>query len=773
MHILELATRNRKLTFETGHGYGESIYNKISSEEQFISYGGSSDIDNYANPNVSVVWNTGRLNFSTPGDGEWEGGIRNHPVYGTRMSYQLVYGMQATMTDATGKVGEAQPFEIIFLKHGNSNVLPIILDLDGDGIEMVDADTSSVHFDMNEDGVADRTGWVGTDDGLLVLDRNGNGIIDDAGELSFAKDDNQAVTDLEGLRAWDSNRNGFLEAGDTDFNRFRIWRDVNQNGISEAGELFTLSSLGIRSLNLTLNLTNQELVTDRNVLFATSQFQWTDGTTGLIGDVSFAFDPEEPEEAEEPAGGVAPPIVLDLDGDNAGLVALADSKTRFDMNGDGLADKTGWIEAGDALLALDRNGNGRIDNIDEISFVKDKEGAKTDLEGLAAFDSNGDGKLSAADTRFVQFRAWRDANANGQTDAGELLSLAEAGVVSISLSGTPTGETETAGTNIVYNKGSFTRASGASGTLLDVGLAFTPMSKLPPIEFQDSHWRGEARIYNVTGNTTAARVTPRYAKGILSADAGQIAAAAMMTFDDRTVGLLSTILVDLDGDGLEAKRANRSRAGFDMDGDGVADNTGWVSGGDGMLVIDRDGSGTITHASELSFLAEKDGATSAWDGLSVLDSTRDGKIDVKDTRFGELKVWADRNGDGVSQTDEIRSLAELGITEINLRATSSGENGRMGDNLPLSTATFKWANGITATIGNVALAFDPSAANAGADDVQGSVPDMAPHEAAAALAASRLVQAMNGFGAGMSEGSLSARWTERQSGIDMLAARVA
>ncbi len=758
---------------ETGalaSGYSITL---VSAVEQYLSPGGSSDIDNHGNPTITVNAGTGQLYFNTPGDGEWEGGIRYHPVYGGRWSYQLLYNMEVTMTDVWGNP-HTQAFEIIFLKHGNSNVLPIILDLDGDGIEMVDADTSNVRFDMNEDGVADRTGWVGADDGLLVLDRNGNGIIDDAGELTFAKDDNRAVTDLEGLRAWDSNRNGFLEAGDTDFNRFRIWRDVNQNGISEASELHSLSSLGIRSLNLTLNLTNNELVPDRNVLFATSEFQWTDGTTGIIGDVSFSFDPEEPGEEASPDGTeIAPPIVLDLDGDNAGLISLTDSKTRFDMNGDGLADKTGWIEAGDALLALDRNGNGRIDGIDEISFVKDKAGAKTDLEGLAAFDSNGDGKLTGADTRFVEFRAWRDSNSNGLTDAGELLSLAEAGVVSISLTGTATGETEAAGRNIVYNKGSFTRTSGATGTLLDVGLAFKAMSKLPEIEFQESHWRGEARIYSVTGGTTAARVTPRHAKGIVNPDAGQIAPAALMAFDNRTVGLLSMILVDLDGDGLEARRANRSRAAFDMNGDGVADNTGWVSGGDGMLVIDRDGSGSITHVSELSFLAEKDGATSAWDGLSVLDSSRDGKIDAKDTRFGELKVWADRNGDGVSQADEIRSLTELGITEISLRATSSGEKGGMGDNLPLSTATFKWANGVTATIGNVAMAFDPSTARAGTGEVQAPVPELAPDGAAAALAASRLVQAMNGFGAGMSDGSLSSRWAERQSGMDLLAANVA
>jgi hypothetical protein len=726
----------------------------VSSEEQHISYGGSHDIDNYANPNVWVSWN-GQLSFNNPGDGEWEGGIKYHPAYGNqRMRYQLVYQMTVTMTDSSG-VSNTEPFEIIFLKHGVSGVLPIILDLDGDGVEMVDLENSQVLFDMNLDGARDQTGWVGADDGLLVLDRNGNGIIDDAREISFAADDEQALTDLEGLRFWDTNKNGFLEAGDDDFGRFQIWRDLNQNGISETNELFSLSALGIKSLNLTLNLTGDELVSDSNVLFATSEFHRTDGTTGLIGDVSFAFDPEDPM--------IAPPIVFDLDNDGAGLVTLESSNTRFDMNGDGVADKTGWIKSGDAFLALDRNDNGTIDNIDEISFVKDKEGAKTDLEGLAAFDSNGDGVLNGDDAHFVKFRAWVDSNGNGTTDAGELLSLAEAGIASISLTGTPTGETPKTGMNIVYNTGSFTRVGGETGKFLDAGLAFKPLSKLPEIEFQRSDWNGKYRNFTIGGNGSSVRVTARHAQGVVDAAAGQIAPAAILSFNNRTIGMLSTILVDLDGDGLEARNSKRTNASFDMDADGIADDTGWVSGGDGMLVIDRDGDGAITHASELSFLSEKEDATSAWDGLSVLDNTKDGKIDAQDARFGELKIWADRNGDGISQADEVKSLTDMGITEIALRATTTNESTRPGNNMPLSTATFKWANGVTATIGNVALAFDPSSAKskmAGAP-VTPTVPT--PDENAAALAASRLMQAMSAFGSGAGDDSLSSRWTERAS----------
>ena len=60
--------------------------------------------------------------------------------------------------------------------------------------------------------------------------------------------------------------------------------------------------------------------------------------------------------------------------------------------------------------------------------------ASTDLQALAAFDSNGDGQLSSADANFGNFAVWQDANSNGVADAGEVQSLTARGITSISLS---------------------------------------------------------------------------------------------------------------------------------------------------------------------------------------------------------------------------------------------------------------------------------------------------------------------------------------------------
>jgi hypothetical protein len=59
---------------------------------------------------------------------------------------------------------------------------PIILDLDGNGLETVGL-AGNVYFDHDGDGVLTKTGWAGKDDALLVWDRNSNGKIDTGAEL--------------------------------------------------------------------------------------------------------------------------------------------------------------------------------------------------------------------------------------------------------------------------------------------------------------------------------------------------------------------------------------------------------------------------------------------------------------------------------------------------------------------------------------------------------------------------------------------------------------
>ncbi len=63
---------------------------------------------------------------------------------------------------------------------------PLILDLDGDGIETTTVE-NGVYFDHAVDGFKELSAWVGEDDGILVLDKNNNGSIDDGSEISKGK----------------------------------------------------------------------------------------------------------------------------------------------------------------------------------------------------------------------------------------------------------------------------------------------------------------------------------------------------------------------------------------------------------------------------------------------------------------------------------------------------------------------------------------------------------------------------------------------------------
>ena len=306
---------------------------------------------------------------------------------------------------------------------------PIVLDLDDDGVEMVSIGTSTVMFDVDGDGILENTGWVGADDGLLVLDRNGNGVIDDGSEISFVQDTLGATTDLEGLVAFDSNNDGVFDANDDQFADFQVWQDVNQDGISQASELKSLSEMGITSIDLTPVSSGEQPSAPRdNIIVNTTSISWTDGSTSTAGDVMFryidAFDP----------------IVIDLDGDGADVVQLAQSNVEFDVDGDGQVETTAWIGPDDGILAIDRNGDGLINNMSEITFVQDSPGAMTDIEGLAAFDSNDDGVLDSNDDRWGDFVVWQDLNQDGISQSGELLSLEEAGISSIDLSPQENGE---------------------------------------------------------------------------------------------------------------------------------------------------------------------------------------------------------------------------------------------------------------------------------------------------------------------------------------------
>jgi len=129
---------------------------------------------------------------------------------------------------------------------------PLVFDLDGNGISLVGFE-DGVMFDMDNDGNPDQTGWIDSADGLLALDENGNGVIDDQSEL-FGTSDTGSYMHLAEL---DHNSDGMIDTNDAVWNQLSMWVDSNSNGTTDAGELKTMSDLGMQSIDLNYNTVNE------------------------------------------------------------------------------------------------------------------------------------------------------------------------------------------------------------------------------------------------------------------------------------------------------------------------------------------------------------------------------------------------------------------------------------------------------------------------------------------------------------------------------------
>ena len=91
----------------------------------------------------------------------------------------------------------------------------------------------------------EKTGWLKGDDGFLALDSNGNGRIDDISEL-FG---NRFEGGYAELARYDSNGDGKISQADLIWSELRVWQDYNRDGITDTGELKSLSALGIREIS--------------------------------------------------------------------------------------------------------------------------------------------------------------------------------------------------------------------------------------------------------------------------------------------------------------------------------------------------------------------------------------------------------------------------------------------------------------------------------------------------------------------------------------------
>lgn len=192
------------------------------------------------------------------------------------------------------------------------------------------------------------------------------------------------------------------------------------------------------------------------------------------------------------------------------------------------------------------------------------------------------------------------------------------------------------------------------------------------------------------------------------------------------------LALDLDGDGFETLGSvSGEMVLFDHSATGVRNGTGWLTGGDAWVALDRDGDGLITSGEELFGIdTPMAGGGKGADGfaaLAPLDTNQDGAVDAADApleawqvvrdldddglalptelggaSYADLKLWRDENLNGFSEPFELQSLSDAGIVRINLDAAPDVRTLPGGNRLLLS-AMFERADGSTGIAGALDL----------------------------------------------------------------------
>jgi Ca2+-binding RTX toxin-like protein len=140
---------------------------------------------------------------------------------------------------------------------------------------------------------------------------------------------------------------------------------------------------------------------------------------------------------------------------------------------------------------------------------------------------------------------------------------------------------------------------------------------------------------------------------------------------------------------------------FDLEGTGFAQQTAWTSGNTGFLVSDLNGNGKIDNVNEMFGSTTVDGFAK----LATLDSNGDLKIDSHDSAWGSLQVWLDANGNGITDSGELHSLASLNITSIDLAGVAASTSTINGNQIS-HTSTVTFSDGSTSAIDDAWFARD-------------------------------------------------------------------
>jgi hypothetical protein len=546
---------------------------------------------------------------------------------------------------------------------------PILLDLDGDGVQITELNRSTRFVDGGE-GLLHRTAWAAAGNGVLFFDPDGRNAITEKRQYVFTEWNPTASGDLEALRSvWDSNGDGKLTAADAEFAKFKVLV-TNADGTTTVQ---TLTQLGITEINLTADTTYIELP-DGSLITGQTTFTRGNGTTGTVANTTLISEAQGHRVVQSTStDGSGNKVVVSTAYDAAGAVVYAVTSVTN--------------PAGTAITnSYDDNGDGVIDRLQTVSKVTNANGSKTETlinkagaDAVTAILVNRTVTTTSADTKIVTIE--RDSEGGGWFDQREVRTtladgsrtkvisdLAQSGAVirssseTVSINGRTraegvdedgNGAADTTTTHVITVAGNNSRTEVTSLTNGNGSL------RSAETETVSADGKVRAVTFDLDGNGTTDRVENL---SIAANVGGTTTSTTTMRNGDNSLRNTSTLI--LSADALIKTQTS------DVDGDGVVDVTSVetttinVNGSRQTTLLLTNTDGSVRGNQKITLGADKV-SSETW-----VDQNQDGVLQLTDlmksvtvdagTQARTTTVY-DRNADGSVQSKVVSVTSANGL----------------------------------------------------------------------------------------------------------------